>query len=166
MTFTGYNLLVSSEINKSALDIYDTYHGLWMIEESFRIMKTCLEARPVYLQKTESIYGHFTICYLALTLLRLLEIKVFGDVLPIGKLIGFIRKNSITETPYGSFINNACKSNLLDTIKKRYALSKLDNAYLRKKMLIISLTPNCFSINLTLYFRVPAQSQVLYSKCI
>ena len=133
MTFAGYNLLVSSEINKSALDIYDTYHGLWRIEESFRVMKTYLEARPVYLQKTESIYGHFTICYLALTLLRLLELKVFDDVLPIGQLVGFIRKYSITETPDGSFINNACKSNVLEAIKKRYALSKLDNAYLRKK---------------------------------
>lgn len=133
LAFAGYNLLVSSEINKPALDIYDAYHGLWRIEESFRVMKTYLEARPVYLQKAESIYGHFTICYLALTLLRLLELKVFGDGLPIGQLVGFIRKYSITETPDGSFINNACKSNVLEAIKKRYALSKLDNAYLRKK---------------------------------
>ena len=133
LAFAGYNLLVSSEINKPALDIYDAYHGLWRIEESFRVMKTYLEARPVYLQKAESIYGHFTICYLALTILRLLELKVFGDGLPIGQLIGFIRKYSITETPDGTFINNACRSNVLDAIKKRYALSKLDNAYLRKK---------------------------------
>ncbi len=133
MSFAGYNLLVSSEINKSALDIYNTYHGLWRIEESFRVMKTYLEARPVYLQKVESIYGHFTICYLALTLLRLLELKVFNDTLPIGQLIDFIRKYCITETPDGSFINNATKSNVLDIIKNRYSLSNLDNAYLRKK---------------------------------
>ena len=133
MSFAGYNLLVSSEINKSALDIYNTYHGLWRIEESFRVMKTYLEARPVYLQKVGSIYGHFTICYLALTLLRLLELKVFNDTLPIGQLIDFIRKYSITETPDGSFINNATKSKVLDIIKIRYCLSNLDNAYLRKK---------------------------------
>ena len=131
--YAGYNLLVSSEINKSALDIYNTYHGLWRIEESFRVMKTYLEARPVYLQKVESIYGHFTICYLALTLLRLLELKVFKDALPICQLIDFIRKYSITETPDGSFINNATKSKVLDIIKIRYCLSNLDNAYLRKK---------------------------------
>lgn len=133
MNFAGYNLLVSSEINKSALDIYNTYHGLWRIEESFRVMKTYLEARPVYLQKVESIYGHFTICYLALTLLRLLELKVFKDALPICQLIDFIRKYSITETPDGFFINNATKSKVLDIIKIRYCLSNLDNAYLRKK---------------------------------
>ncbi len=133
LTFAGYNLLVTSEINKSAEDIYNTYHGLWRIEESFRVMKTYLEARPVYLQKVESIYGHFTICYLALTLLRLLELKVFNDKLPINQLIEFIRKYSITETPECSFINNAIKSKVLNIIQNRYCLSNLDNAYLRKK---------------------------------
>lgn len=133
LAFAGYNLLVSSEIDKSAQDIYNTYHGLWRIEESFRIMKTYLEARPVYLQKIESIYGHFTICYLAITLLRLLELKVFNDELPISQIIEFIRNYSITETPENSYINNACKSKVLDVIKNRYSLSNLDNAYLRKK---------------------------------
>ena len=51
----------------------------------------------------------------------------------IRAVIGFIRKYSITETPDGAFINNACRSDALDAIKKRYALPKLDNAYLRKR---------------------------------
>ena len=51
----------------------------------------------------------------------------------IGAVIGFIRKYSITETPDGAFVNNACRSDALDAIKKRYALPKLDNAYLRKR---------------------------------
>ena len=133
LSFAGYNLLVTSEINKSAQDIYNTYHGLWRIEESFRAMKTYLEARPVYLQNKESIYGHFTICYMALTILRLIELKVFNDELPIGQIIEFIRNYNITETLEGSFINNATKSNTLSIIQKRYGLSKLDNIQLRKK---------------------------------
>ena len=133
LSFAGYNLLVTSEINKSAQDIYNTYHGLRRIEESFRVMKTYLEARPVYLQNKESIYGHFTICYMALTILRLIELKVFNDELPIGQIIEFIRNYNITETLEGSFINNATKSNTLSIIQKRYGLSKLDNIQLRKK---------------------------------
>ena len=133
LSFAGYNLLVTSEINKSAQDIYNTYHGLWRIEESFRVMKTYLEARPVYLQNKESIYGHFTICYMALTILRLIELKVFNDELPIGQIIEFIRNYNITETLEGSFINNATKSNTLSIIQKRYGLYKLDNIQLRKK---------------------------------
>ena len=133
MMYAGYNLLVSSEINKSAIEIYHAYHGLWRIEESFRIMKTYLEARPVYLQNRESIYGHFTICYLALTILRLIELKVFGDAIPMSQIIEFIRNYNITETLEGSFINNATKSKILKLIQNRYSLSKLDNFQLTKK---------------------------------
>lgn len=144
LSFAGYNLLVTSEINKSAQDIYNTYHGLWRIEESFRVMKTYLEARPVYLQNKESIYGHFTICYMALTILRLIELKVFNDELPIGQIIEFIRNYNITETLEGSFINNATKSNTLSIIQKRYGLSKLDNIQLRKKDVENILTSKLF----------------------
>ena len=144
LSFAGYNLLVTSEINKSAQDIYNTYHGLWRIEESFRVMKTYLEARPVYLQNKESIYGHFTICYMALTILRLIELKVFNDELPIGQIIEFIRNYNITETLEGSFINSAAKSNSLSIIQKRYGLSNLDNIQLRKKDVENILTSELF----------------------
>lgn len=133
LLYAGYNLLVSSEIKKSAQEIYNTYHGLWRIEESFRIMKTYLEARPVYLQNKESIYGHFTICYMSLSILRLIELKVFNDELPVGQIIEFIRNYNITETIEGSFINNAIKSKTLTVIQKRYGLSKLDNIQLTRK---------------------------------
>lgn len=144
LRFAGYNLLVSSETKKSAKEIYNAYHGLWRIEESFRVMKTYLEARPVYLQNKESIYGHFTICYMALTVLRLLELKVFNDELPIGQIVEFIRNYNITETLEGSFINNATKSNALYVIQKRYGLLKLDNVQLRKKDIVNILNAELF----------------------
>ena len=133
LSLAGYNLLVTSEVNKSAQEIYNAYHGLWRIEESFRVMKTYLEARPVFLQKLESIYGHFLICYLGLVLLRLIELEVFNDELPIGQIIEFIREYKIAETPEKSFMNLASKTPVLKEIKIRYSLSKLDNAYLAKK---------------------------------
>ncbi len=133
LSLAGYNLLVTSEVNKSAQEIYNAYHGLWRIEESFRVMKTYLEARPVFLQKLESIYGHFLICYLGLVLLRLLELKVFKDELPIGQIVEFIREYKIAETPEKSFMNLAAKTPVLKDVKGRYSLSKLDNAYLAKK---------------------------------
>lgn len=131
--YAGYNLLVTSEINKSAQEIYNAYHGLWRIEESFRVMKTYLEARPVYLQNKESIYGHFTICYIALTILRLIELKVFNDELPLCRIIEFIRNYNITEIYDGVFINNATKSSTLNTIKNKLGLSNLSYLNLRKK---------------------------------
>ena len=60
-------------------DIYNTYHNLWRIEESFRIMKSDLDARPVFLQTEESIKGHFLICYVAVLLERILQFKIFEN---------------------------------------------------------------------------------------
>ncbi len=133
LELAGYNLIVSSETGKTGKEIYDAYHGLWRIEESFRVMKTYLEARPAFLQKIESIYGHFTLCYLALTVLRLLELKVFKDALPIGQIVGFIRGYSASEDIDGTFVNNAMNSRVLKAVKEAYGLSKLDNVRLTKK---------------------------------
>lgn len=79
LELAGYNMLVTSEISMSDKDVYDAYHNLWRIEESFRIMKSQLDARPVYLQKKDTIVGHFLICYLAVLLTRLLQFKILKN---------------------------------------------------------------------------------------
>ena len=43
LKYAGYNLLVTSEIDADPITIHKTYHRLWRIEESFRIMKTYLD---------------------------------------------------------------------------------------------------------------------------
>lgn len=42
-------------------------------------MKSQLDARPIYLQKEETIAGHFLICYLAVLLTRILQFKILGN---------------------------------------------------------------------------------------
>ena len=51
-------------------------HARWEIEESFRIMKTEFEARPVYLQRDDRIKAHFLTCFIALLVYRILEKKM------------------------------------------------------------------------------------------
>jgi len=133
LNLAGYNLLVTSETNMKETEIYNAYHGLWKIENSFRIMKTYLQARPVYLQKEESIYGHFLICYISLLLLRLLETYVFKNHLSSEEIISFIRNLNITKTRDGSYINNAKLNTTYTFIKERLYLTKLDSVYLTTK---------------------------------
>ena len=133
LNYCGYNMVITSEINASPEDIYKTYHNLWRIEESFRIMKTYLEARPVFLSKEDTIKGHFLICYFSLTLLRLLEFKIFKDEIPTGQIIEFIRQYKITKNFDESYINNSTYSKTFDQIKEKLGLSKLGNLYLSKK---------------------------------
>ena len=131
--YAGYNLLVTSEWKMTAKEIYKAYHGLWRIEESFRVRKTYLEARPVFLRNKESIYGHFLICYLALTVLRLLELKTFEDKIPISALVDFIRQYTITETKEKTYINNSTRSSVYEQIKSTLGILKLGNLYLTQK---------------------------------
>lgn len=133
LALAGYNLLVTSEVDKTEQDIYNAYHNLWRIEESFRILKSYLLARPAFLQKPESIYGHFLICYYALTILRLLEFKIFNDSISTSQIIEFIRNYKVTEGYAGSYINNASRTRTFDKIKKVLNLSKLGNLYLIKR---------------------------------
>lgn len=105
LELAGYNLLVTSEISMSDKDIYDAYHNLWRIEESFRIMKSQLDARPVYLQKKETIIGHFLICYLAVLLTRLLQFKVLGNDCCSEEILGFVKDFRVVKISDRKYMN-------------------------------------------------------------
>ena len=89
LKLAGYNLLVTSEVNMASKDIYSTYHNLWRIEESFRIMKSDLDARPVFLQKEDTIKGHFLICYLTVLLGRILQFKILENKYSSSEIFNF-----------------------------------------------------------------------------
>ena len=65
LKYAGYNLMVTSELDMEPLQVYQTYHCLWKIEESFRITKSYLDARPVYVQKKEQSMAFFNLTYCA-----------------------------------------------------------------------------------------------------
>ena len=70
--YDGYYAIVTSEWQEEDHKILDIYRGLWQIEEAFRVCKSDLEARPVYLSRQERIDAHFLICFIALVIARLL----------------------------------------------------------------------------------------------
>lgn len=130
--YAGYNLIVSSETNLDGKKIYDIYHNLWRIEESFRIMKLYLQARPAFMQTKESIYGHFLICYLCLFAIRILELKEFNDELTVYEIINYMRKFNITKIN-DKFISNILMTDTLKAIQAKTGIVTLDNAYLTQK---------------------------------
>ena len=132
MKFAGYNLIVSSEIDMSPEKIYETYHNLWKIEESFKITKSYLDARPVYVQKKETIYGHFLICYLSLFLLRVLEIKCFEGKISAFDIVNFIRDFRVAQNSDSSYINLSYNRDANTKIKSVTGLNILDALYLTK----------------------------------
>lgn len=128
----GYNMLVTSEKHMSDEDIYSTYHNLWRIEESFKVMKSQLDARPIYLQKPETITGHFLICYIAVLLIRLLQVKILNDQFSSEDIMGFIKGFRAVAVSDQKFINISKSSPLIDKLEQMTGLS-LNNYYLTKR---------------------------------
>lgn len=74
----GYYCIVTSETDMSDGEIIEAYRGLWKIEESFRVTKSDLETRPVYVSREEHIEAHFLTCYVALCILRITQAATGG----------------------------------------------------------------------------------------
>ncbi len=74
--YDGYYSIVTSELGMSDHEMHEVYRGLARIEDSFKVTKTYLETRPIYVWLNEHIDAHFATCFLALVLIRLLENKL------------------------------------------------------------------------------------------
>lgn len=118
----GYNMIVTSEIRMTASRIYAAYHNLWRIEESFRIMKSQLDARPVFMQKQETITGHFLICYLSVLLTRLFQIHVLKDGYGTEEIFDFIHDFRVAKISDRKYINLTRSSSFIKDLTVRTGL--------------------------------------------
>lgn len=73
--YDGYYALTTNLIG-DINEIFKIVKGRWEIEESFRIMKSDFQARPINLSREDRIKAHFMTCFLALFIYRLLEKKL------------------------------------------------------------------------------------------
>ena len=72
----GYYCIITSEQEWPERDVIEAYRGLSRIEESFRVLKGTMDARPVYVWTREHIEAHFLVCYVALLEMRLMQADV------------------------------------------------------------------------------------------
>lgn len=114
----GYNMIVTSETGMNEQQIYDAYHNLWKIEESFRIMKSELSARPVFLQKENSIKGHFLICYTAVLLERLLQYKILNEKYGAAQIMKLTRELQVVKVEGHKYVNITTSGDTIKGISK------------------------------------------------
>lgn len=93
--YDGFYAIVTSELRMDDIQLRKVYRGLAKIEESFKITKTFLESRPVYVRLNEHIDAHFATCFLALVLIRLLEIKL-EKRFPAGRILDSLKNYNCT----------------------------------------------------------------------
>ncbi len=80
--FDGINVLITSETDMSDEEMMGSYRSLSRIEECFKVLKTNFDARPIYVWTQSHINAHFLICFISLTIMRLLEQKLDGHLSP------------------------------------------------------------------------------------
>lgn len=109
----GYYIIVSSEMDETDDRIIEMYRGLWRIEESFRVTKSDLEARPVFVSTQDHIEAHFLTCFVSLVIARILEMKM-GHKYSITKMLDSLRKAKCSYAQQNYYLFNYCDEILLD----------------------------------------------------
>lgn len=133
LKLAGYNLLATSEIKMKDIDIYSTYHNLWRIEESFRIMKTDLDARPVYLQKENTIKGHFFICYITVLLERIFQFIELNNEYSSNDILHFFKEFKVVKDEHIN-INISVSNDFIKALAEKTKLPIL-NSRLNEKQI-------------------------------
>jgi transposase len=130
--YDGYYVIVTSELGMSNEQIITTYRGLWEIEETFRVTKGDLEARPVFLSRKDRIEAHFLTCFIALIIIRLLQKKT-GRIYSAETIIDCLNRISCSNEQdnlylfdYRSEVSDTIGNAIgLDFTKKRLPLGEI-----------------------------------------
>jgi transposase len=134
----GYYGIVSSDKELSNEEIINIHHRLWKIEESFRMMKSDLEARPCFVWTEASIRGHFVLCFMALVLERLVEqkVKVAGIETTSQRILEAVRAAKVVEVELDNSIGylKVDVSELFDRISESVGLKVLPKACKKREL--------------------------------
>jgi len=87
--------------NLAEATVIERYHDLWRIEKAFRITKTDLEARPIFLRLDKTITCHLIIVFAGLAIIRYLEIKTNMSIKRILKIAGKVLTHEVANAQTG-----------------------------------------------------------------
>ena len=128
----GFYMISTNQIDLSASEIISKYRGLWQIEKSFRIIKSELEGRPIYLEKDERIQGHFLTCFITLLISRIIE-KKLENKYSIDKIQEALQDMNVVEIENGIYKVMKYTQTQIDIQKTIGNL--IDKTYIKKEHL-------------------------------
>ena len=124
---------VCTNLEDEVQDIIKVNHQRWEIEESFRIMKTEFNARPVFHSSEEAIKAHFLICFLSLTIYRYLE-KKLDNKYTVGEIIDTLKDMNLKKDTIEAYSPNYIRTDLTDDLHDKFGF-RTDFEVIRKKKL-------------------------------
>lgn len=124
--YDGYYSIVTSELMMSDREMRDIYRGLSRIEDTFKISKSEFDSRPVFVWTNDHIDAHFTTCFTALVLIRLLQAKL-DNKYPVGRIIKSLKDYCCIPLDMNNY-QFTYFDEILQSIGKAFGMS-LDNKY-------------------------------------
>ena len=122
MMYDGYYAICTDLVDDSVEEIIRVSEQRWEIEESFRIMKTEFQARPVCLSREDRIQAHFLICYLSLMIYRILE-KKLKEKYTAEKIITALRKMELHIIPGTGYQPSYTRTGLTDELHEIFGFN-------------------------------------------
>lgn len=140
--YDGFYAITTNLEDDDVKSIIAVSERRWQIEECFRIMKTDFKARPVYVQKEDSIEAHFLTCFISLIIYRLLADKL-GNRYTVNEIIKTLRNMEVVDTNYNGYIPAYKRTILTDELHEKYGF-RTDYEIIGKKKMrsIIKNTKN------------------------
>ena len=119
--YDGYYSIVTSEEHLSDIEIRNIYRGLARIENTFKVTKSTLESRPVYVWTPEHIEAHFLTCFVSLVILRLLEEKLERKF-STDKIVNSLKNYTSSNIEHDIYLQNNY-DDIIENIDKIYNLN-------------------------------------------
>ena len=134
--FDGYYMIVTNQYDERDTSIIEKYHGLWQIENCFKVTKQDLETRPIHLSREDRINAHFLICFISLLMVKLIQQKL-DDSYPIAQIVETMNNISCSNESANLFLFDY-RTELSDYLGKAFSLDftkeRLTRAAIKKNI--------------------------------
>lgn len=128
--YDGYYSIVTSEEHLSDVEIRNIYRGLSKIEETFKVTKSGLELRPIWVSRADRIQSHFLSCFISLVIIRLLEYEL-DNKYSFNKIINSIQSYTSNHVEHDIYLQNF-KDEIIESLEEKLRID------LSKKYLTLS----------------------------
>ena len=138
--YDGYYCIITSELNMPDLRVTEIYSGLSDIEDNFKVVKSNLDLRPVYVSRKERIDAHILTCFISLIIVRLIQKKTDYRFTP-EQIIACLNNISCSLECENTYLfdyrtkisNDIGKAFDIEFSKKRLPLNKIKNILANSK---------------------------------
>lgn len=138
--YDGFYAIATNIFDMDETEIIAIQSKRYKIEDCFRVLKTNFSSRPVYHHKKERIRAHFLICYTALLIYRLLEVKLDRNKthFTTQQIIDTLKNMNVLECDGAFYKSCYTGSDVLDAFEQIFDLKLNRKHYLPKTLNKIS----------------------------